>query len=71
MKVAAGSAIRELVIKNLLLAHKQVAENGGTKELIILSKFIIGLSKKLDNQLFELRTIENEGCGETPPDKGQ
>ena len=71
MKIVAGSAIRERVIKNLLLAHERVAEKGETKELIILSKFIIKLSKKFDNQLLELRTIENEDGGQTPPDNGQ
>lgn len=58
MRVDATEVIRGEAIRNLLSAHKRIAEQGGAKSLIVLSKFILKMSKQLEGKLLELRTEE-------------
>ncbi len=41
-----GEYVRKEKLKNLLTAHRRLAETGGIKEVILLSKFILKLSNK-------------------------
>ena len=49
-----GSFIRERAIKNLLSAQEKIAEAGNAKAIIILTKFILNVSHKFDQELLEL-----------------
>lgn len=70
MKVSIGKDIRHRMIKNLLSAHKQVADSGNVNSLIVLTKFILKLSKQFDDELFELGSKEQDCSSEEPPNKG-
>ena len=51
--------INEKLIENLLMAHKELAEIGSVKPLIILTKYIIRLSKQFDNEIVYFNADEN------------
>ena len=69
--ISVGKNIRCQIAKNLLSVHEQIADSGNVNALIVLTKFILKLSKQFDNEFFELRP-EEQTCGsESPPDKGQ
>lgn len=51
--------INEKLIENLLMAHKELAEIGSVKPLIILTKFIFRLSKQFDNEIVYFNADEN------------
>lgn len=69
MKINYGSFIREQAIKNLLSAQKKIAEKGDAKALIILTKFVLKISCKFDNEMLELGLkVENENS-QYPPNE--
>lgn len=68
-KIKAVSLIKQQVIKNLLSAHKRIADNGNIIELIKLSKFILRLSKVCDDEVFDFGLENGNGCTDTPPNK--
>lgn len=51
--------INEKLIENLLMAHKELAERGSVKPLIILTKFIFRLSKQFDTEIMYFSVDEN------------
>lgn len=67
----AGEFIRGEVIKNLLSAHKRIAEHGGAKSLIVLSKFILKVSKQFNDKRFQLWPEEGKQDSEQPPEKSK
>ena len=44
-----GFYIRKTVIKNLLSAHRKIADRGNVKSLIILTKFILKISNQFND----------------------
>ena len=71
MVISVGKNIRCQIAKNLLSAHGQIADSGNVNALIVLTKFILKLSKQFDDEFFELRPKEQACSTESPPDKGQ
>ena len=71
MRVSMGKDMRCRIVKNLLSAHQQIADSGNVNALIVLTKFILKLSKQFDDEFFELRPKEQACSSESPPDKGQ
>jgi len=69
--ISVGKNIRCQIAKNLLSGHKQIADSGNVNALIVLTKFILKLSKQFDDEFFELRPEEQACSPESPPDKGQ
>lgn len=57
-KVLISEHIRKQIVKNLLLAHERIAGEGDVKSIVMLSKFILQLSKSFNNELLELRSEE-------------
>lgn len=49
-----GSYIRDQAIKNLLSAQKKIAESKNTSAIIVLTKFILKISHKFDNEILYL-----------------
>ena len=49
-----GFYIRKTVIKNLLSAHRKIADRGNVKSLIILTKFILKISNQFNDMLIDL-----------------
>lgn len=68
MKILARDAIVEQVIKNLLLAHKKIADSGNVNDLIYLSKYLMRLTKKFNNIIIEISTEEVQKENDYPPD---
>lgn len=66
-----GSHIRRTVLDNLLTAHKRIAEAGTAKEIILLSKFILKLSKQFDKELLDFGAVERGGGADSPPNDGE
>lgn len=62
MKAAYGNYIRENAIKNLLSSQTKIAEKGNVKGLISITKYILKISYKFDNELLDLRLEENNDC---------
>lgn len=54
MRVSMGKDMRCRIVKNLLSAHQQIADSGNVNALIVLTKFILKLSKQFDDEFFEL-----------------
>lgn len=48
MTESIGSFIKRAVLKNLLRAHKLSVDSGNAEELIILSRYLLPLSKQLE-----------------------
>lgn len=69
MKANMGSFIREQIAKNLLHAHKRIAETGSAFEVIQLTKFVSRFSKQFNNQLLDFRVEESNESAEEPPDE--
>lgn len=69
-KILISEHIRKQVIKNLLLAHERIAGEGDVKSIVMLSKFILQLSKSFNNELLELRSEKDNDAHNTPPDEG-
>lgn len=57
-------------MKNLLLAHERIAGEGDVKSIVMLSKFILQLSKSFNNELLELRSEKDNDAHNTPPNEG-
>lgn len=51
LNVPVGTLIRQEVIKNLLNAHKRIADSGRASEVIRITKFILKLSEKRNDVL--------------------
>lgn len=71
MKVGYGDYIREKVIKNLLSAQNKIAEKGNVNEIIIITKYILKISYKLDNELLDLGLEEDNNHSQEPPNKSE
>lgn len=71
MKVGFGDYIREKAIKNLLSAQSKIAEKGNVKGLISITKYILKISYKFDNELLDLWLEENNDCSQKPPNKSK
>jgi len=63
-----GFYIRKTVIKNLLSAHRKIADRGNVKSLIILTKFILKISNQFNDMLIDLGLEENDNSSDKPPD---
>ncbi len=63
-----GFYIRKTVIKNLLSAHRKIADRGNAKSLIILTKFILKISNQFNDMLIDLELEENDNSSDKPPD---
>jgi hypothetical protein len=59
MKEEFGFYIRKTVVKNLLSAHRKIADRGNVKSLIILTKFILKISNQFNDMLIDLELEEN------------
>lgn len=64
-----GEYIREQVIKNLLSAHRRIAEKGSASDVISLTKFVLKVSDKFDNILLDFGLEYCDESAEYPPDK--
>lgn len=53
MKNTLKNIIRQNVIKNLLSAHKRIADEGNPKELIRITRFLLKLAEKFEDVLVE------------------
>lgn len=60
LKTSAKSVIEHEVIKNLLSAQKRIAENGDTKEIIRISRYLLRLAQELDDVLIDVVTESNQ-----------
>lgn len=69
MKEEFGFYIRKTVIKNLLSAHRKIAEKGSVSDVIALTKFVLKVSDKFDNILLDLGLEYRNESAECPPDK--
>lgn len=69
MKKNFGDCIKEQVIKNLLSAHKRIAEIGSASDVISLTKFVLKVSDKFDNILLDFGLEYCDESTECPPDK--
>lgn len=58
-----GFYIRKTVIKNLLSAHRKIADRGNVKSLIILK-----ISNQFNDMLIDLGLEENDNSSDKPPD---
>ncbi len=67
MKEEFGFYIRKTVIKNLLSAHRKIADRGNVKSLIILTKFILKISNQFNEILLDLGLEENNEHPGDPP----
>lgn len=67
MKEEFGFYIRKTVIKNLLSAHRKIADRGNVKSLIILTKFILKISNQFNEILLDLGLEENNERPGDPP----
>lgn len=63
-----GGFIREQAIKNLLSAQRRIAETGSASEIISMSKFILKISNKFNNILFDFGLEHSDKSAEQPPD---
>ena len=63
-----GFCIRKTVVKNLLSAHRKIADRGNAKSLIILTKFILKISNQFNDMLIDLELEENDNSPDKPPD---
>lgn len=68
MKEEFGFYIRKTVVKNLLSAHRKIADRGNVKSLIILTKFILKISNQFNDMLIDLELEENDNSSDKPPD---
>lgn len=68
-KIDSDSYMKQRVIKNLLNAHKRIADNGNASDVIKLSKFILHLSKHFKNETFDFWLENDSDCTDCPPDK--
>lgn len=69
MVISAGKNLRLQIVKNLLSAHKQIADSGNINALIVLTKFMLKISKQFDNELLEFWPKEQTCSSESPPDE--
>lgn len=60
IKIVFGDYIRESAIKNLLSAQKAIADKGDVKSLIILTRFILKVSRKFDYEMLNLRLEDDD-----------
>lgn len=60
LHTAYGSIIRDEVIKNLLSAHRRIAEMGEASEAIKLSKYLLRISKNTDNVFININSESNK-----------
>lgn len=60
MKINYGTFIREKAIKNLLSAQIAIAEKGNAHSLVVLTRFILKISHKFDNELLDLGLEEQK-----------
>lgn len=68
-KITISTYVKQQTIKNLLNAHKRVADTGNTSDLIKLSKFILRLSKHFGNEVLDLGLEHGNYSADYPPDK--
>lgn len=59
--------IIEQVIKNLLSAHKKIADSGNEKGLICLSRYLLKLAEKFGNVIIEVAAKEIQEKEGYPP----
>lgn len=64
-----GEYIREQTIKNLLSAHRRIAEKGSVSDVISLTKFVLKVSDKFDKILLNFGLEYCDESTECPPDK--
>ena len=60
------SIIQESVIKNLLVAHKRIAESGRAGDVIKLSKYLLHLSKQVGDVFVNISPESDENRGNGP-----
>lgn len=58
--------IKDEIIKNLLSAHKRIADSGNAKEIISITRYLLSLANKLDNKIIYIGAECNEYRGENP-----
>lgn len=68
VKDTVKNIIVQEVIKNLLSAHKRIAETGNAKGVICISKHLLYLAKKFNNVVIEIPTKEIQEEEKYPPD---
>jgi hypothetical protein len=62
MQTNYGSFIRERAIKNLLSAQEKMANKENEKALIVLSKFILKISRQFDDEVLQVNfKQDNDG----------
>lgn len=60
--------IEQEVMKNLLSAHKRIADHGSVLEIICLTTFVLKLADKRDDVLTYVVTKDNANGGQNPVD---
>lgn len=53
LKTTVAYCIKQKVIKNLLLAHERIAEDGSGRDMILLSKYLMKLADQCGNVLVD------------------
>ncbi len=69
LKANKSAIIRDRIVFNLLDMHDKLSKTGNIKDIIKLSKFILKISNKFDNELLELSFEQNDSCPQKPPNK--
>lgn len=68
MRVTVSSFIKQEILKNLIVAHKRLSEESlDIKGLIKLSKFILAVSKNMNNKIIQFDSVKGEESDKKPP----
>lgn len=51
MRIYRSQIVQDTVLKNLLSAHERIANSGSVSDLIRLSKYLLRLANKRDDEL--------------------
>ena len=54
MLVSRNRMLKDAVLENLMCAHKRLAHSGGAIHIVILSKYLLRLIDKREDELIEL-----------------
>lgn len=60
MHISRRELIKQESIKNLLSAQKRIAEHGSAIQLIYLTKYLLRLNEKLDDQIIEFGSTNDK-----------
>lgn len=70
-KIMTSTYVKQQIMKNLLNAHKRIADTGNASEIIKLSKFILRLSKHFGNEILDFGLKQSNYRTDYPPDESK